>query len=66
LILIEVFFPFLEIMALCMATFYGPQVAQVNEEPPLESSRNLTLMQHFRDEDLEPREVRVCLKVKPL
>jgi hypothetical protein len=30
-------------MALRMVTFYGPQVAQANEEPPSESSLNLTL-----------------------
>jgi hypothetical protein len=37
------FFPFLEIMMSRMVTFYGPQTAQVNEEPPPESFLNLTL-----------------------
>jgi hypothetical protein len=41
-------------MASRMATSYGPQVAQVNEEPPPESSLNLTLTQHFHDEDPKP------------
>jgi hypothetical protein len=49
-----------------MVTFYGPQAAQVNEKPPLESSLNLTLTQHPHDEEPEPREVRACLKVEPL
>jgi hypothetical protein len=40
-------------MALCMATSYGPQVAQVNEELTPKSFLNLTLMQHLRDEDPE-------------
>ncbi len=35
---------FLEIMALCMATSYGPQIAQVNEELATLSSLDLTLM----------------------
>jgi hypothetical protein len=52
-------------MASCMATFYGPQTTQVNEEPPLESSLDLTLMQHPRDEDPEPREMRAYLEIKP-
>jgi hypothetical protein len=63
---LKISFPFLEIMALCMATFYRPQAAQVNEESPPESSLDLTLMQHFHDEDLEPREVHACLEVEPL
>jgi len=68
LILIEdlAFFPFLEIMALRMVTSYGPQVAQANEESPLKSSLNLTLTQHPRDEEPEPREVRARLEVEPL
>jgi hypothetical protein len=33
----------LEIMALRMVTSYGPQATQVNEEPTLESSLDLTL-----------------------
>jgi len=50
-------------MASCMAMSYGPQVAQVNEEPALESCLDLTLMQHPRDENPEPQEVRICLEV---
>jgi hypothetical protein len=52
-------------MALRMVTSYGPQIAQANEEPPLESSLNLTLKQHPRDEEPEPREVRARLEVEP-
>jgi hypothetical protein len=37
-----------------MATSYGPQIAQMNEELPLKSSLNLTLTQHPRDVDPEP------------
>jgi hypothetical protein len=36
-----------------MVTSYEPQVAQANEEPPSESSLDLTLTQHLRDEKLE-------------
>jgi hypothetical protein len=53
-------------MASRMVSSYGPQVTQVNEEPPLESSLDLTLTQHLRDEEPEPREVRVRLEVEPL
>ncbi len=66
LILILIYFYPLEIMASCMAMFYGSQSAQVNEEPVLKSSLNLVLTQHFRDEDPNPREVRAHLKVDPL
>ncbi len=59
------FFPFLEIMASHMVTSYGPQAAQANEEPPLESSLDLTLTQHPHDEEPEPREVHARLEVKP-
>ncbi len=52
-------------MALRTATSYGPQAAQADEEPPLESSLDLTLTQHLRDEEPEPREVRACLEVEP-
>jgi len=52
-------------MALCMVTFYGPQVAQVNEESVLETSLNLTLTQHPRDEDPKLREVRVRFEIEP-
>jgi hypothetical protein len=45
---------------------YKPQAAQTNEELPPESSLDLTLTQHPRDEELEPREVRACLEVEPL
>jgi hypothetical protein len=67
LILIEdlTFFPFLEIMASRMVTSYGPQVAQANEEPPPESSIDLTLTQHPCDEEPKPREVRARLEVEP-
>ncbi len=41
-------------MVLCMATSYGPQATQINEELALKSSIDLTLTQHPRDEDLEP------------
>ncbi len=53
-------------MASHMDTSYGLQATQMNEEPPLESSLNLTLMQHPRDEDPKPQKVCICLKVKPL
>jgi hypothetical protein len=48
-----------------MVTSYGSQAAQANEEPPPESFLNLTLTQHSRDEELEPREVRARLEVEP-
>jgi hypothetical protein len=56
---------FLEIMVSRMAMSYGPQAIEVNEEPTPESSLNLTLMRHPRDEDLELREVHARLKVDP-
>jgi hypothetical protein len=37
-----------------MATSYEPQATQMNEEPTLESSLDLTLTQHPRDEEPEP------------
>ncbi len=49
-----------------MVTFYGPQAAQANEDPPLESSLNLILTQHPRDEELEIQEVCARLEVEPL
>ncbi len=55
----------LEIMASCMVTSYGPQTAQANEEPASESSLDLTLTQHPRDEDPTSREVRARLEVNP-
>jgi hypothetical protein len=48
-----------------MATTYEPQIAQANEEPPSESSLDLTLTQHPRDEEPEIREVRARLEVEP-
>jgi len=50
-------------MALHMATSYGLQAAQTNEEPALESSLNLMLMQHPCDDEPESREVRARLEV---
>jgi hypothetical protein len=44
---------------------YGPQAAQANEEPPPESSLDLTLTQHPRDEEPEPREVGARFEVEP-
>jgi len=52
-------------MASCTVTSYRPQAAQANEESPSESSLNLTLTQHLRDEELEPQEVRARLEVEP-
>ncbi len=52
-------------MASRMVTSYEPQAAQANEESPPESSLNLTLTQHPRDEKPEPREVRARLEVEP-
>ncbi len=52
-------------MASCTIASYGPQAAQANEEPPPESSLALTLTQHPRDEEPEPREVRARLEVEP-
>jgi hypothetical protein len=65
LILLKIFTLFLVIMASRTATSYGPQAAQANEGPPLESSLDLTLTQHPRDEEPEPREVRARLEVEP-
>jgi hypothetical protein len=66
LILIEDFFLFFEFMALRMTTFYGLQVTQVNEEPLRESSLDLTLTHHSRDENPELRKVHFCFEVEPL
>jgi hypothetical protein len=52
-------------MASRPVTSYGPQAAQVNEGPLSELSLDLTLTQHPRDEELEPREVRARLEVEP-
>jgi len=66
LILLKIFPFFLASMASRTVTSYGPQAAQANEEPPSESSLDLTLMQHPRDEEFEPQEVRARLEVNPL
>jgi hypothetical protein len=55
LILLKIFIIFLVIMASHTVTFYEPQATQANEELPSESSLDLTLTQHLRDEELEPR-----------
>jgi len=65
LILLKIFPLFLESMASCTITSYGPQAVQANEELPSESYLDLTLTQHPCDEELEPREVRACLEVEP-
>jgi hypothetical protein len=52
--LVEDPFFVLEIMASHMATSYGPQATQMNEEPAPESFLDLTLTQHPRDENLAP------------
>jgi len=52
-------------MASRMVLSYGPQAASANEEPPPESSLDLTLTQHPRDEEPELREVRARLEVEP-
>ncbi len=52
-------------MASRTITSYSPQAAQANEELPPESSLDLTLTQHPRDEEPEPREVRAHLEVEP-
>jgi hypothetical protein len=46
-------------------TSYGLQVTKANKEPPLESSLDLTLTQHPRDDEPEPRKVCARLKVEP-
>jgi hypothetical protein len=43
-------------MASRMVMSYRSQAAQMNEEPPTESSLDLTLTQHPCDEDPEPRD----------
>jgi hypothetical protein len=47
-----------------MVTSYGAQIAQAHEESPSESSLDLTLMQHPRDEEPEIQEVHTSFKVK--
>ncbi len=53
-------------MASRMVSSYGPQTAQANEEPPPESSLDLTLTQHPRDEKPELRKVRARFEIEPL
>jgi hypothetical protein len=65
LILLKTFPLFLEIMASRTVTSYGPQATQANEEPPSESSLDLTLTQHPHDEKLEPQEVHARLEIEP-
>jgi hypothetical protein len=65
LILLKIFTFFLVIMASRTTTSYGPQATQVNEKPSSESSFDLTLTQHPRDEEPELREVRARLEVEP-
>jgi hypothetical protein len=55
----------LEIMALRMATSYGLQAGQANEEPSSESVLDLTLTQHPHDEEPESWEVHARLEVNP-
>jgi len=52
-------------MASRTITSYGPQAAQANEEPPPESSLDLTLTQHPRDEEPKPQEVCARIEVEP-
>jgi len=59
------FFPFFEIMVSCMATSYGPQVAQMNEKLPSESFLDLTLTQHSHDENPELWEVHAHFEIEP-
>ncbi len=49
-----------------MVTSYGPKAAQANEEPPLESSLDLTLTQHPRDEEPKIQEVHAHFEIEPL
>jgi hypothetical protein len=65
LILLKIFPHFFKIMASHIVTSYGPQAAQTNKEPPLESSLDLTLTQYPCDEEPEPWEVRARFEVKP-
>ncbi len=52
-------------MASRMVTSYELQTAQANEEPPPKSSLDLTLTQHLRNKEPEPRKVRARLEVEP-
>jgi hypothetical protein len=64
-ILLKIFPLFLESMALRTTTSYRPQAAQVDAEPPLKSSLDLTLTQHLHDEEPKPHEVCARLEVEP-
>jgi len=48
-----------------MATSCKPQAAQMNEKLAPESSLNLTLTQHLRDEDPEPQKVCTRFEIDP-
>jgi hypothetical protein len=48
-----------------MATSYGPQATQVNEELIPKSSLDLTLTQHLRDENPNLQEVHARLEINP-
>jgi hypothetical protein len=65
LTLLKIFPLFLANMASRTVTSYEPQTAQANEELPSESFFDLTLTQHPRDEEFEPRKVRARLEVEP-
>jgi hypothetical protein len=58
-------FFFFESMTSHMATFYEPQVTQVNEKSTPESSLNLTFTQHPRDEEPELWEVHARFEIDP-
>jgi hypothetical protein len=62
---LKIFYFFLEIMALCMATFYKPQTMQMNEKPTPESSLDLMLTQHLHDENPASQEMRARLEINP-
>jgi hypothetical protein len=63
---LKISYPFYEIMASRMATSYRPQVAQVNEEPPLESSLDLTLMHILSMKIPNLERCTLVLKLNPL
>jgi len=48
-----------------MTISYELQITQVNEKLPLESSLDLTLMQHHYDEDPKLQEMCHCLEIEP-
>jgi hypothetical protein len=68
LILIEALISFLSLKLWHRAWSHltGLKLHKQNEESLLESSLDLTLTQHPRDEEPEPREVRIHLEVEPL